>query len=127
MEPEVQRPKFNTTVDIRDPKSGRVIARNPYRLIISQKEGGGKEEHFERPVGSGIFHWSNGEVDMEKSKAGLEAKAKTEADKNKTEFEKAKDKVAQATSELKLAEANYKAEQDAKARKLETPKVDERK
>lgn len=39
-------------VHIRDAKTGRIVAKQPYRLFI---EGG--QEKFERPVGSGNF-WS---------------------------------------------------------------------
>lgn len=109
----MQKP-FSVTTHVRDSKSGRVIRENHYSLLVSAKPGGGTEWTFERPVGSGIYYYRNGVMAAEKSKEGLEAAARAEADKNLTEFEKAKKKHDLATAELKLAENKLKIELEAK-------------
>lgn len=48
---------FDLQVDYRDTKTGLVNHRNPYRLRIHKGQ-----KFFERPKGSGIFYYENGDV-----------------------------------------------------------------
>ena len=49
---------FDLRTHIRDPKTGRVIGSQPYRLRVS-REGG---RQFERPVGSGVWYFEDGSL-----------------------------------------------------------------
>lgn len=49
---------FNKTVHYRDPKSGKIIDRDPYRLHIT-KQGADSIRIFER---NGVKYYENGEV-----------------------------------------------------------------
>jgi hypothetical protein len=87
---------FNLHVHDADPKTKVITKSNPYRLIIKNKI-----HYYERPVGSGIFYYGNGElVPKEKcpklseptplSEGERLVAEKKRLEKEKFEFEKAK-------------------------------------
>ena len=67
---------FDLKVHNHDPKTGRLISSNDYKLIISN-EG----RFFERPPGSGLLYTEDGKLarDLNKEKADAQAKADAEA------------------------------------------------
>lgn len=98
---------FDHKTHTRDPKSGRVVGKNPYRKVISQVNGSSVELN-ERPVGSGIWYNADGSLNEEKSKEGLakqaaEEKAEqdrirlanmTPAEREELEYKKAQELIA---------------------------------
>ena len=72
---------FDLRTHIRDPKSGRIVVEQPYRLYV-QKDGG---KVFERPPGSGNKFYENGEKVPEKEPEVLMAAKMEVKVENKTE------------------------------------------
>jgi hypothetical protein len=67
---------FDLRVHSRDPKSGQVIASNPYKLQI--KDG---KALFERPLNSGMFYDISDKLDTEASASALAKVSAAEAAK----------------------------------------------
>lgn len=115
-EKESEEKKFDTRTHIRDAKSGRVVALNPYRLIVSNVDGKGSVWLYERPVGSGLFYYSNNELAVEESKAGVEKRKKALEEASRTELEKAQADYEAAGARVKEAAAKHDAEEAKKAK-----------
>jgi len=110
---------FDKRVQIRDPKSGRVIATNPYRKFV-RKEG----EFYERPVGSGNLFWDDntpagraifhtdaaGKVSIKEIQKGAEHVApvseKSKADKLVEDLVAKEKKIAELESKLIAKESD---------------------
>ncbi len=68
--------EFDLKVHIIDPKTKRVVRKNPYRAIFVDKQ-----VFYERPVGSGIFYYANGkEVPPDKTPPMILAPRPTEVE-----------------------------------------------
>lgn len=77
--------KFDLRTHVRDSK-GRVVKKQPYRLKI---EAG--RRLFERPVGSGMWYYENGEMTPDTKKKSKQA---AEAEVKAPEFDTAEEKAA---------------------------------
>jgi hypothetical protein len=53
---------FDLRTHIRDPKTGQVIKKQPYKLYIGKFDGSNVGKFYERPVGSGNLFYENGAV-----------------------------------------------------------------
>lgn len=78
----MEKQGFDMTVTHRDPKTGVVIRKDPYRLRILKGADGGRMKLFERPVGSGNLYSRWGEPRgrwVESTKKGESAKHEPDA------------------------------------------------
>jgi hypothetical protein len=77
---------FDYNTSVKDPKTGKVIGENHYKLNINKNDQGGVEHKIEQPIGSGNFFHANGEKiiiqgDTKKS-VPVDAEGKTEEEFN---------------------------------------------
>lgn len=106
---------FDLKTHPRHPKTGQIIARNPYKLVVSQDPVAGSAKWlYERPVGSGIWYAPNGVIDKVASAEGLAKKEREEKDRSKSELDKAKAAYDAAKKAVEAAESAHVAELKAK-------------
>ncbi len=111
-----QKKMFDLTVTHRDPITGQITDRTPYTLRVIQRPEGGKQQIFERPVGSGNIFTAQGDefgrwvIDAETKEGRHDPKAKHIAFK----MPETKDqKLARELLEKDAAIAELKRELDA--------------
>lgn len=105
---------FDLRTEIRDPKTGKLISYQPYRLMVSP-EG----EFFERPPGSGKLYDRSGTLIRDREAEQAEAaRKKAEADKVAAEAKAKADAEALAQAEAKAEAEKLAAEAQANAAKV---------
>lgn len=110
---------FDVRTHIRDPKSGKVIMKQPYRLFVTQGPTGEPMQLFERPVKSGIFYNPDGSLNEEHSKEGLARQKAAEAEASKTAEQREAEELQEARELLRRHEAKQRALKAAEAGKAQ--------